>query len=39
MFDYILLFLLSTGARLNEAMQAKWEQIYIQTRVLGRRCI
>ena len=25
--SYILLFLLSTGARLNEAMQAKWEQI------------
>jgi integrase len=25
--SYILLFLLSTGARLNEAMQAKWEQL------------
>lgn len=25
--SYILLFLLSTGARLNEAMQAQWEQI------------
>ncbi|RYH66443.1 MAG: site-specific integrase [Alcaligenaceae bacterium] len=27
--SYLLLFLLSTGARLNEAMQAKWEQIDI----------
>lgn len=25
--SYLLLFLLSTGARLNEAMQAKWDQI------------
>ncbi|RYE71990.1 MAG: site-specific integrase, partial [Oxalobacteraceae bacterium] len=25
--SYLLLFLLSTGARLNEAMQAKWEQL------------
>lgn len=25
--SYILMFLLSTGARLNEAMQAKWEQV------------
>lgn len=25
--SYILLFLLSTGARLNEAMQGKWEQV------------
>ena len=31
--SYILLFLLSTGARLNEAMQAKWEQIDVQTGV------
>ncbi|WP_036593771.1 site-specific integrase [Ottowia thiooxydans] len=31
--SYILLFLLSTGARLNEAMQAKWEQIDLQTGV------
>lgn len=25
--SYVLLFLLSTGARLNEAMQGKWEQV------------
>ncbi|KAB2906570.1 MAG: site-specific integrase [Burkholderiaceae bacterium] len=28
--SYILLFLLSTGARLNEAMQAKWEQVDLE---------
>lgn len=28
--SYVLLFLLSTGARLNEAMQAKWEQIDLE---------
>lgn len=31
--SYILLFLLSTGARLNEAVQAKWDQIDLE------RCI
>lgn len=31
--SYILLFLLSTGARLNEAMQAKWEQIDLENGV------
>ncbi len=29
----IALFLLSTGARLNEALQARWDQIDRQTRV------
>ncbi len=28
--SYILLFLLSTGARLNEAMQAKWDQLDLE---------
>lgn len=28
--SYILLFLLSTGARLNEAIQAKWEQVDLE---------
>ncbi len=28
--SYILLFLLSTGARLNEARQAKWEQVDLE---------
>jgi integrase len=28
--SYVLLFLLSTGARLNEAMQAKWEQVDLE---------
>lgn len=28
--SYVLLFLLSTGARLNEAMRAKWEQIDLE---------
>lgn len=31
--SYILLFLLSTGARLNEAMQAKWEQVDLENGV------
>lgn len=29
--SYLLLFLLSTGARLNEAMQVKWTQIDLDT--------
>ena len=31
--SYILMFLLSTGARLNEAMQAKWDQVDLDTGV------
>jgi integrase len=30
---HIILFLLSTGARLNEALQAKWEHIDVERRV------
>ena len=28
--SYLLLYLLSTGARLNEAMQAKWDQVDVE---------
>jgi len=31
--SYVLLFLLSTGARLNEALQAKWEQVDLQNAI------
>ena len=31
--SYVLLYLLSTGARLNEAIQAKWEQVDLEKRI------